>query len=176
MGKGSGGPVFLDPVCSMGLDAAEVRASLPHMGRTYFPIQGPTDSEHAFAVFLSLLEDPERAATPRDMSQALGETITRLEALRAEAGVSAPAYHNFAVTDGRSVAAVRYVSDPTLEPISLYYTVGSKYECVDGIGRVLAGPSNERAVIIASERLAERKSDWVRVPPNHVLTVTPHST
>jgi predicted glutamine amidotransferase len=34
------------------------------------------------------------------------------------------------------------------------------------------GKPDEQAVIIASERLTEQKSDWVRVAPNHVLMVT----
>ncbi|MCI0488385.1 MAG: hypothetical protein L0229_17485 [Blastocatellia bacterium] len=33
--------------------------------------------------------------------------------------------------------------------------------------------ADEQAVVIASERLTENKNDWVRVAPNHVLTVTP---
>ena len=48
-----------------------------------------------------------------------------MEQWTAEAGLGA-LYYNFAVTDGHSVAAVRYVSDPTLEPASLYYSAGGK--------------------------------------------------
>ena len=84
-----------------------------------------------------------------------------------------PSYYNFAVTDGRSMTAIRYVSNQTLEPISLYYCAGRKFECIDGVARMAEAHSSEQAVIIASERLTEQTSDWVRVAPNHVLTVTP---
>jgi predicted glutamine amidotransferase len=30
---------------------------------------------------------------------------------------------------------------------------------------------SERSIVIASERLNENDSDWIRVAPNHVLTV-----
>lgn len=148
-----------------------LRRSLPD--RLYHAIGGTTDSEHAFAVFLNLLEDTERVISASEMGRALLKTIARLEQWTAEAGVIGPSYYNFAVTDGQSVAAIRYVSDQRLEPISLYYSAGKKFECVDGAGRMVAAGGDEQAVIVASERLTDRKSDWVRVAPNHLLTVTP---
>src|SRR5262249_32674092 len=89
-----------------------------------------------------------------------------------EAKIVGPSYYNFAVTDGQNVAVLRYVSDQRLEPASLYYSSGRKYTCSDGFGQMVDGLPGEQAVIIASERLTEQKSDWVRVAPNHVLTVT----
>lgn len=148
-----------------------LRQSLPD--RIYLAIEGTTDSEHAFAVFLSLLGDADGPMSTGEMGQALMRTVMQLEQWTAESGVTAPSYYNFAVTDGRSVAAIRYVSDPQLEPISLYYSSGRKYACSEGVGRMVEGHPREHAVIIASERLTEQKSDWVRVAPNHLLTVTP---
>lgn len=148
-----------------------LRASLPD--RLYDGIEGTTDSEHAFAVFLHVLGDTECLCSAREMGQALVRTIAQLERWTAEGGFSAPSYYNFAVTDGQNVAAVRYVSNPTLEPASLYYSVGGKYECRDGICSFVECHASERTVIIASERLNENAKDWVRVAPNHVLTITP---
>ncbi len=139
----------------------------------YHAIEGTTDSEHAFAVFLNLLGDTDREISTARMGNALVGTIERLEQWTLEAGIPGPSYYNFAVTDGQSIAAVRYVSDQRLEPISLYYSVGKKYASISGEGQLLEANQDEQAVIIASERLTERKSDWVRVAPNHVLTVTP---
>jgi len=100
-----------------------------------------------------------------------------LERWSAEAGSSEPSYYNFAVTDGASVAAVRYVSDATIEPASLYYSTGGKYECSsDGVCKFCEGPACERTIIIASERLTTDPKDWVRVAPNHLLTITPDLT
>jgi len=138
-----------------------LRASLPD--QLYDAIQGTTDSEHAFAVFLQLLGDTERVCSAKEMGQALVLTIAQLERWTAETGSSAPSYFNFAVTDGQSIAAVRYVSNPALEPASLYYSVAGKH-------------ANERTVVIASERLNEDSTDWIRVAPNHVVTITQELT
>ena len=80
-----------------------LRASLPD--QLYNMIEGTTDSEHAFAVFLHLLGDTDRISGAREMGQALVNTIERLERWTAETGLSGPSYYNFAVTDGQSVAA-----------------------------------------------------------------------
>jgi glutamine amidotransferase len=152
-----------------------LRASLPDY--LYHGIEGTTDSEHAFAVFLHLLGETDRICSTKEIGRALVKTIAQLERWSAEAGSSGPSYYNFAVTDGASVAAVRYVSDATIEPASLYYSTGGKYECSgDGVCKFCEGPACERTVIIASERLTTDPKDWVRVPPNHLLTITPDLT
>jgi glutamine amidotransferase len=152
-----------------------LRASLPD--RLYHNIDGTTDSEHAFAVFLHLLGGTDRTCSATEMGRALVETIAQLERWTAEAGFSGPSYYNFAVTDGQSVGAVRYVSDPTVEPQSLYYSTGGKYECSqDGVCSFCKCDVSERTIIIASERLTANAEDWFRVAPNHVLTVAPDLT
>jgi glutamine amidotransferase len=148
-----------------------LRTSLPD--HLYNNIGGTTDSEHAFAVFLHLLGETERIYSAREIGRALVKTIAQLERWSAEAGCSGPSYYNFAVTDGQNVAAVRYVSDAAIEPASLYYSTGGKYECSsDGVCTFCEGPACERTVIIASERLTTDPKDWIRLAPNHLLTIT----
>jgi len=147
-----------------------LRESLPD--RLYNTIEGTTDSEHAFAVFLNLLGDSERQRSANEMGQVLVNTVTELERWTAEIeNGGAPSYYNFAVTDGRNVAAIRYVSDPTLEPASLYFSAGRKYRCANGVCELVECEPSEKAVVIASERLSEDSSHWFRVAPNHLLTV-----
>jgi predicted glutamine amidotransferase len=146
-----------------------LRASLPD--HLYQSIDGTTDSEHAFAVFLNQLGSSERISADR-MGNALAGTIQQLEEWTADAGIAGASYHNFAVTDGDSIAAVRYVSDPAIEPQSLYYSSGGKYECnCDGVCSFCKCGPSDKTIVIASERLTEKRDDWVRVAPNHVLTV-----
>lgn len=149
----------------------KLRAFLPDT--IYNSIEGTTDSEHAFGVFLHLLGDTERICTTEEISHALLRTIARLESWSAEADRAASSYHNFAVTDGQSVATVRYVSNPTAEPASLYYSAGGKFECRDGICEFRPCAPHESTIIVASERLNDNAADWVRVAPNHILTVSP---
>ena len=148
-----------------------LRASLPN--ELYNIVEGTTDSEHAFAVFLRILGNVEGRFSATEMGQALVGTIAQLEQWSAATGASAPSYFNFAVTDGLSVAAVRYVSDPTVEPASLYYSTGGKYNVTDGVCQFLECRPNEQSVVIASERLNDKPKDWTRVAPNHVLTCGP---
>lgn len=122
----------------------------------YESIQGSTDSEHAFGVFLNLLGDCEKYLSVDELSQKLVDTIRQLEEWVREVGAQKPSMYNFAVTDGKSILAVRYVSDSSLEPISLYFSrIGERKD----------------GVVIASEKLTDMKEDWTRVAPNHVLMV-----
>lgn len=151
-----------------------LRASLPDT--IYDWIQGTTDSEHAFGVFLNALGDTQRNCSAMDMAEALMQTIEQLERWTAEAGPAGPSYYNFAVTDGLSVAALRYASDPTLEPASLYCSVFGNYVCDKGIARLLECDVTERSVIISSEQLTPDASHWHRVPPNNLVLVHPDLT
>ena len=146
-----------------------LRQSLPD--NLYNNIEGTTDSEHAFAVFLNLLGDIYREHSANELGHALVKTVAHLERWTGETKSTAPSYYNFAVTDGQSVAAIRYVSDPTVEPASLYYAAGRKYECSSGVCQLIDCDTGEESVVIASERLSEDNGHWIRVAPNHLLTV-----
>lgn len=151
-----------------------LRASLPDA--IYESIQGTTDSEHAFAVFLNTLGDIERNCSATDMAKALIQTIEQLERWTAEAGPAGPSYYNFAVTDGLSMAAVRYASDPKVEPASLYCSVFGRYVCDEGVAKLLECEVSERSVIISSEQLTPDTTHWHRVPPNNLVLVHPDLT
>jgi len=136
----------------------------------YDAIAGTTDSEHAFAVFLTLLGDTADPS-PSDLCSVLTTTIWQLEEWVRQAGETGPSIYNFAVTDGKNMATVRYVSDPQLEPISLYFSKRGAYRCSDGKPEIAENDTKDSGIIVASERLTGDKNDWVRVAPNHVLTV-----
>ena len=148
-----------------------LRGSLPDS--IYDQIEGTTDSEHAFGLFLHALGDTELICSASEMAEAMVQTIEQLEKWTAEAGPAGPSYYNFAVTDGESVAAVRYVSDPTREPASLYCSIFGRYQCHEEMGKLLDCHVSERSVIIASEMLTSDPSHWHCVPPNHLLMVDP---
>ncbi|KAF2489831.1 N-terminal nucleophile aminohydrolase [Lophium mytilinum] len=105
-------------------------------------VQGSTDSEWAFALFLDSMEragvspDDERAASEGFghivLRKALLKTIERInafiaeipEALRTE---DTRSLLNFAVTDGHSVVCTRYVSSCTDEAASLFFSSGTSW-------------------------------------------------
>lgn len=141
--------------------------------RYYNLIQGTTDSEHAFAVFLNLLHERVGDYSVEDLHDAMAATIRQLLEWQRQAGIDGPSYLNFAVTDGVSVVASRYVSDPEAEPPSLYIARGERFEIVDGKYRMNPMLQQPRAVIVASEPLSEERADWEPVPGNHIVVVTP---
>jgi predicted glutamine amidotransferase len=142
----------------------------------YDMIEGTTDSEHAFALFLNCLRTPFGEAGGDEIRRALVETIARLDELTREAGITEPSFYNFAVTDGRSTVVSRYCSGEGVKGNSLHYSRGLRFECLPGgLCDMHSVTKDERAqaVIVASERLTEDASDWTYVPDNHTITVLP---
>lgn len=85
--------------------------------------QGNTDSEWVWALFLQHLSKRSNihgaTFSHAHLREAMLETIAQLNAWAKEADVEEPSLLNFAVTDGRSVVATRYVSSVVDEAASL---------------------------------------------------------
>ncbi|MDX6692413.1 MAG: glutamine amidotransferase [Blastocatellia bacterium] len=145
----------------------------------YDMIQGTTDSEHAFAVFLNALRTPFGETSGDEIRRALVETIALLNDWTQKSGVTESSFYNFAVTDGRSTVVTRYASGAGVKGNSLHYSRGQRFECLpDGVCDMRAVKRDQRAaaVIIASERLTDDPTDWEDVPDNHIVVVSPDSS
>ncbi|KAJ1904418.1 glutamine amidotransferase subunit [Tieghemiomyces parasiticus] len=137
-------------------------------------VHGNTDSEWAFALFLNQLEDPSRDTyCPHELKTATLRTIALINEWSHESGIDQSSLLNIAVTDGRSVVCTRYVSSSTLEAASLYYSSGSSFAQKSGQYRMEKRDKREDAVVIASEPLTFEKADWLTIPSNTLLLVTP---
>jgi predicted glutamine amidotransferase len=135
-------------------------------------IQGTTDSEHAFALLLAELGEPEADRTTGELRDALVRVLGRLQALLAERSANPAMACNFAVTDGRSTVVSRFAQG--MESGTLHYSTGRRYECVDEDGDMIeATTPSPRVVIVASEPLTRRAEDWREIPANHVLSIGP---
>ena len=139
----------------------------------YDTIQGNTDSEHAFSVFLDQLAGGGDALSTDGLGATVARTIDRLDAFGREAKIATPSHFNFAVTDGRSLIATRYVSNDAVPPHTLYYALGDRFEVVAGGYRMRPAAGRAEAIIIASEPVSEQRADWIEMPPNHMISVTP---
>jgi glutamine amidotransferase len=92
-------------------------------------VQGGTDSEWAFAVFLNELAnlgvDPSKHRQSgfghATLRMAMMNTIASINKCCKEIGDTEPSLLNFAVTDGHAVVASRYVSSRTEEAASLFF-------------------------------------------------------
>ena len=88
-------------------------------------IQGNTDSEHVFALFLDLIgHDPK--ADGQTMKSALLATLDKVIQLRKEMGLRSAAYMNFAVSNGKESFYTRfsYSGSGKAIPPSLFYLQG----------------------------------------------------
>ncbi|KAI8063552.1 nucleophile aminohydrolase [Gongronella butleri] len=148
-------------------------AQLPE--KLFLFVQGNTDSEWAFALFLSFLPNIDAARFHhQELKEAMIKTIAQLNAWAEELDITEPSLLNFAVTDGASVVCVRYISSKTDEAASLYFSSGTRFECYrPGHYRMIKADRREDMVVIASEPLTFEKADWLTIPTNNLMVITP---
>ncbi|KAJ2705615.1 glutamine amidotransferase subunit [Coemansia sp. IMI 203386] len=153
----------------------QMQASLSE--EIYLAIQGTTDSEHAFAVFLNMLDDPlgRKEFSHDELRRAMLATIEQINSWLDQAGVKETSLLNFAVTDGQTVVCTRYITNSELEGASLFYSSGSEFSNEEESGRYRMIKANKRedVVVVASEPLTYEKSDWMPIPTNTLLVITP---
>ncbi|KAI3658160.1 hypothetical protein MP638_000843 [Amoeboaphelidium occidentale] len=139
----------------------------------YLFVQGNTDSEWIFALFLNQFDDPLNGDYGADkMSAALLKVINILNLWCKEAGVIEPSLMNFAVSNGSVVAVTRYVNSKTMDPASLFYSTGSKFEAVScGVYKMVTLDRRENLIIVSSEPLTYERNDWISVPANSLLVI-----
>ncbi|KAF2998390.1 hypothetical protein G7054_g13757 [Neopestalotiopsis clavispora] len=162
----------------------------------YLSVQGGTDSEWAFALFLDRLErlgvdpssPPEEGFNPATMRKALLHTIEEInelttsipESLIQQENIDTRSLLNFAITDGHSIICTRYVSSKTDEAASLYYSSGTQWESKStstpgsSSGHDYQMQRRDKSadiVLVASEPLTFERENWVNVPTNSILTI-----
>ncbi len=139
-------------------------------------IQGNTDSEQIFAVFLDQLRKCNSGASHRDstadiLAQALSDSIFYLVELCRQAGVEqANTYLNIAVSDGRCSAISRFSTAPPAETLSLHYHTGKRYVCENHICRMIEPDEGQGAVVVSSEALSDDPG-WAKIHNNHMLVI-----
>jgi len=133
-------------------------------------IEGETDTEHLFAVFLDEVKKTNKPnLSPEEMTNALEKAIHYVQGLKKQYNASPDSYINAAVTDGDVMVAIRYVSSPDLQASSLYYSEGAAYECAGNMCRMRTD-KDELAVLVVSEPLTSTH-EWKEIPVNHILMV-----
>jgi glutamine amidotransferase len=81
---------------------------------------------------------------------------------------------NFVVTDGNCIVASRF-STNGVQPASLYYAVGKRFECTDsdkGTFALIGDDGRPMVAMIASEPITDSIIDWVPVPVNHAVVMS----
>lgn len=142
----------------------------------FHTVQGNTDSEWAFALFLSKLPDPHaKSFTTKVLQQAVLDTIATLNNYAEEAGITEPSLMNFCVTDGESVVATRYISSREDEAASLWFSSGTTFSeyMKGGHYKMSKADKRENIIMIASEPLTFEKADWMEIRTNTMVVITP---
>jgi glutamine amidotransferase len=144
----------------------------PLSDELYNWIKGQTDSEHIFAHLLNYLFRKDRdIVSIETVTEAFEYTFSNLKKMMAENEITEPAYLNMVLTNGLFTVGTRYVTDPKEDPLTLYYSEGSKYICEDGVCRMLDPEERDQAVLVVSEKLTDEQKDWKEVPKNHFVMV-----
>ncbi|KAF2088001.1 N-terminal nucleophile aminohydrolase [Saccharata proteae CBS 121410] len=159
-------------------------------------VQGSTDSEWAFALFLDSMDRIGHSPNKEVGEAGFGHTVLRKAILKTIERINAlireiPAdvkeedtrsLLNFAVTDGQSVICTRYVSSTTDEAASLFFSSGTSWQeqkpkVAGSVGDDKKDYKMERRdkgadiVLVASEPLTFERDNWVTVPTNSTLTI-----
>jgi glutamine amidotransferase len=137
----------------------------------YNNIQGQTDSEHIFALFLHILFSKKKIIDVVLMAECLEEMIDCINELKKKHNAKRTDYINACITDGNEIVAIRYVSAGNEKAPTLYYSEGAAFECKDGVCR-MKKHETEESVLIVSEKLTAYRSDWNEIPENHILMVS----
>ncbi len=136
-------------------------------------IQGNTDTEHLFAIFVDQIRDIENP-TLDDISSALKKTIKQIEEFKKHSNVDEPSSLNLLVSNGKLMVASKY-STPNSPINSLYYHRGSKYSCEEGVVKLKACSNAKSSVLIASEAL-NQDDTWEKVEKNSLVLVDENRT
>lgn len=144
-------------------------------------IRGTTDSEWIYALLSHHLDG--QPITPTTLLQGLRDTITTIRDARAEVGIDTSSSMNLFISDGQTLAVVRYTFDfgrYALDPakvheansryLSLWYATGDRFTA-DAQGNWGMTPDGgaPRSLLCASEPLCPDPSSWVEVPEYSVL-------
>ncbi|TFK30310.1 glucosamine 6-phosphate synthetase [Coprinopsis marcescibilis] len=162
-------------IAEFSLIKRRLQSDLPDIA--FDQVQGNTDSEWAFALFISKLPDPTaKSFSQAALQKAMEETIAALNVYRKEFNVvSEPNLLNFCVTDGKTVVVTRYVSSRTDEAASLWFSSGSEFSeySEGGHYKMTKSDKRENIIMIASEPLTFERADWMEIRTNHMAIITP---
>lgn len=146
-------------------------------------IQGSTDSECCFALFLDTLY--KMGYNPSDCSTVYTHTVLRKAALKTieyikdwqVAVTDEPSLLNFAITDGELVVVSRYITSKTDEAASLHFSTGLRFfEYEPGHFKMERLNRSQDVIFVASEPLTFERGDWVCVPTNTMISISKSNT
>ncbi len=153
-------------------DFMQIKRHIRHLldDDIYNWIQGDTDSEHIFALFLQMSKGRDLVAFDA-VAQLTHDVFAKLHQVMAEFGTLGNSYLNICITDGTRILATRYCSDKRFRPESMHYATGNRYVLQDKQYRMLRKAGPPKCVLVASEMLNDFSCEWKEIPAHHILMV-----
>ncbi len=150
----------------------EVKRHLRHLleDDIYHWIQGETDSEHLFALFLqqSRGHDLTKLSVVADVLESTFHKINELVHQFSKPGASS---FNVCLTDGKRLVASRFCTHKHKSPETMHYSLGSRFGVTKDRYHLLKEDSKRGSLLVASEKLTRYEAEWQDVPINHMLLV-----
>lgn len=143
---------------------------------------GTTDSEAIYALIMSQLGD-QASGDAEELVEAALKALRILRQIRRDHSLAHCSSLNLFFTNGTDLIALRFAFDYGCYPtddrgeclvisqrdLSLWYTVGDRFEMTGGQWRMTGSPRGARSVLIASEPMTEDLSGWIEVPEYTVV-------
>ena len=140
-------------------------------------VEGTTDSEWIYALFLSMLRDPYADHTSEELAEAASRTIQQIKIIRNQFNIDTHSVINLIISNGKCMIATCFtydfgcyggvVSPAVLSPQmhSLWYTAGDKFGEYDGQWAMYDedGDGASTSIILASEPLTRNDSTWFEI-------------
>jgi len=133
-------------------------------------IQGETDSEHLFALFLQLSKGRDLTKIT-EVGKILIETFMQISLLIEEFGTPGPSYFNICITDGKRLIASRYCTDKNVPPETMHYSTGERYYIENGHLHMQEVKGKSHSLLVSSEKLTNFNADWHELPKNQLMLV-----
>ncbi|MEY3688544.1 MAG: hypothetical protein RIT37_106, partial [Bacteroidota bacterium] len=151
----------------------EIRRSLLRKlnDMSYDAISGSTDSEHLFGLILNHIEDPFSEIACEQLVEATEKGLQDISDILVEAEIKQHSYINVCLTNGKSLIAVRYTTNHSVQPASMYYMYGREYHCRGEHCTMEPSNGTPSAIVVASEPFTSKRSEWMKVERNSILTV-----
>lgn len=137
--------------------------------RAFQFLQGETDSEIAFALFLDKI-NWQVNLTAEQIKQGLFDCMSHIMKIRQQHGATSNAFMNFAITNGEDTIVTRFSSLASVQPSSLFVTQGELFQQQ---GKLTIKPSAtvqpNTSCVIASEPLTHDSRHWQKIDRNHFV-------
>ncbi len=133
-------------------------------------VQGSTDTEHLFALFVDEIVKNGGSDPGECMAECLNHAVWRVMDLVAEHGDGSPSFLNVAVSDGDRAAVCRFTDSTDTPAESLYHICQELYEPISRHSPSRRRHERSHSVVVSSERLTD-DADWVEVPQNQLVGV-----